>query len=579
MDDMGFGSLDGEEYIEAVRAGAHDPHGFSADELQEQLDAFDEEWAERLRLLPEEQLDAVIAGRIPLPPLPKPVESAALERVRHDEAFVRQLRSIEARAGRLEAERRALLAEHVTRVMDLPGDTGVSVRELAAMAAVELRQSQRSIMTRMTDAHTVVTELRAAHDAAAAGRITIAHLRVIEQQTRPMRFDARLTEADRAAVVDALVELAEELPTTRLRAKAKQVINDRLTEPLQVRHDFARQQRSVSLFDAGDGMGQLNVYGPLVELSAAYDRLNQAARGKDKDDPRTFDQFRTDAVLELLLAGVSPEDLHGTAGITGQVWITIPATELLHGGVAPDDPATDSTSLGGASPNDGDGIDDTTTRLGTLEPERFPALLNGTMLVDTATARWFAAGLSMWQRLFTDPLTGMPIAVDSYRPTKAQRDWLAARDMHCRSPWCSLPAHRSDVDHTDDWALGGTTSIDNLEFLCRGDHVLRHNSRWQIDQLPGGVIRWTSPIGQVILDRPEPAGPIFTDMPRSKQKPPKPSAAQRRLDRQRVEEEMAAQSERYRQSGLESDRPPWLTGDFGFPSDPNAPPPGPDVPF
>ena len=37
--------MDAEEYIAAVRAGAIDPYGRSADELQESLDAFDRDWA------------------------------------------------------------------------------------------------------------------------------------------------------------------------------------------------------------------------------------------------------------------------------------------------------------------------------------------------------------------------------------------------------------------------------------------------------------------------------------------------------------------------------------------------------
>ena len=45
MDSWG---IDGEDYIAAIRAGAVDPHGHSADELQASLDAFDLEFSERV---------------------------------------------------------------------------------------------------------------------------------------------------------------------------------------------------------------------------------------------------------------------------------------------------------------------------------------------------------------------------------------------------------------------------------------------------------------------------------------------------------------------------------------------------
>ena len=60
--------MDAEEYIAAVRAGAIDPYGQSADELQDALDSFDRDWSERLRALTDEQLDEVVAGRMQVPP-------------------------------------------------------------------------------------------------------------------------------------------------------------------------------------------------------------------------------------------------------------------------------------------------------------------------------------------------------------------------------------------------------------------------------------------------------------------------------------------------------------------------------
>ncbi|MGC5078511.1 DUF222 domain-containing protein, partial [Agrococcus sp. DT81.2] len=161
------------------------------------------------------------------------------------------------------------------------------VRELASFAAVELGLSGAGMERRMTEAWTIVTELPAAHQAAAEGRITTGHLRVIESETRAVRLDPGVDTAQRDEVVAALVAIAETTSPGRLRKRAKFVVNEVLSEPLQVRHDTARQRRRVELFDAGDGMSDLLVHGPSLELSAIFDRLTQAARGKPKDEPRT----------------------------------------------------------------------------------------------------------------------------------------------------------------------------------------------------------------------------------------------------------------------------------------------------
>ncbi len=514
MDSWG---IDGEDYIAAIRAGAVDPYGHSADELQASLDAFDLEFSERLRALSDAEVEELVATGAPVPPLRREPESAPQERLRLDEEFVGRMRAIETQSARVEGERRALMGAHMQRVIDMAGDAGPKIKELALMAAVELGLTGRGMAARMTEAWTIVSELPAAHEAAAEGRITVSHLRTIEAETRPLRMDQSVAPAERARVVDELVAVAETTSTSRLRRRAKKIVNDVLTEPLQVRHDTARQRRRVELFDAGDGMADLVPHIPALEAAAIMDRLTQAARKKSKDDPRTFDQFRADAFCELLLAGVVPEDLHGISAIKAQVAITIPATELLHD-EHEQDPA--------------------------LQELTFPAVLNGKVLVDRDTARRIAGETATWQRLFTDPVTGVPVTVDSYRPTKAQKLWLAGRDGRCRAPGCDQPVLRADLDHTKDYAKGGRTSLCNLEHLCHGDHTLKHDTRWEVEQLPHGVLRWTSPIGQVIIDVPEPAGPVFTDMPRTRARPPSRTSAERRRERRQVVEQMQADTRR-----------------------------------
>ncbi|MCR8669603.1 HNH endonuclease signature motif containing protein [Agrococcus sp. HG114] len=495
--------LDGEEYIAAVRAGTIDPFGSSADELQESLDDFDRAMSERLRALSDEQIDEIARTGAAIPRVTEPPRSDAAERLRLDQEFVGRMRAIEARSARIEGERRALMASHLQRVIDMAGDSGPRVKELAMITAVELGLTGGGVARRMTDAWTIVTELPAAHEAAASGRITTAHLSVIEGETRALRLDADVAAEERTRVIDELVAVAESVSTAQLRARAKRIVNHALTRPLQIRHETARQQRRVQIFDAGDGMADLVARIPALEAAAIHDRLTQAARKKPKDDSRTYDQFRADALQEVLLAGVVPDDLHGVSPITAHISIAIPATELLHGADG-QDPA--------------------------LRAVDFPASLDGKVLVDRESARRIAGDTAVWERLFTDPVSGVPVTVDAYRASAAQRRWLRARDGRCRGPGCAKPVMRTDLDHTNDFAKGGSTSLDNLEHLCRSDHGLKHDTRWSVEQLPGGALRWTSPIGQVIDDIVEPAGPTFTDVPRSRPKPPKRTRSERVRD-------------------------------------------------
>lgn len=534
MDEWG---VDAEAYIEAVRAGALDPYGMSADELQASLDAFDAEQTARLMSM----TDAEVAAGAQLPPLRREPESEGAARVRLDSEFASRMRAIETRSARVEGERRAAMAAHLQRVVDMPGDPGPRVKELASFAAVELGLSGPAMERRMTEAWTIVTELPAAHEAAAEGRITTSHLRVIESETRAVRLDPGVDAEQRDRVVAALVEMAGSTSPGRLRKRARFVVNEVLSEPLQVRHDTARQGRRVELFDAGDGMCDLVARVPALEGSAIVDRLTQAARAKPKDDPRSFDQFRADAFQELLLAGVVPEDLHGISAIRATVGILIPATTLLQD-EAEQDPA--------------------------LRALDFPASLDGRVLVDADTARRIAADTAVWERLFTDPVTGTVVAVDSRRQAAAQKVWLQARDGWCRRPGCPHPARRADVDHTVPWSEGGQTRLDNLGHLCRPCHLLKHESRWEVRQLPGGVFEWTSVLGQLILDQPEPVGPVFTDLPRRGRDPATTratTAAEKRRRRKAAAEQMRAETELWNNPDTRPDPPPPATSGIWAP--------------
>lgn len=40
---------------------------------------------------------------------------------------------------------------------------------------------------------------------------------------------------------------------------------------------------------------------------------------------------------------------------------------------------------------------------------------------------------------------------------------------------------------------------------------MKHATPWSVRQLPDGVLEWTSPLGDIHRDEPEPQGPRFAD--------------------------------------------------------------------
>src|SRR5688500_16577072 len=130
MDEWG---CDGEAYIAAIRAGAIDPFGRTADELQELLDASDREWVARLAARSDEGVGAVAEGRMALPELPGPAESEAAAWVRREDEFTGRVRALQAQRSRLEAEERELLAARFRRVQEEGGPAVAGLREAASI--------------------------------------------------------------------------------------------------------------------------------------------------------------------------------------------------------------------------------------------------------------------------------------------------------------------------------------------------------------------------------------------------------------------------------------------------------------
>jgi hypothetical protein len=262
-------------------------------------------------------------------------------------------------------------------------------------------------------------------------------------------------------------------------------------------------------------MAWLSAYLPAADALAGFNRLTEIAsclRAADKslhDDSllpvRTLAQARADVFRDLLLDGEPA--LEGPRGIRPTVYVSVPALTLL-------DRSGDSEELE-------------------------PATLDGYGPIDAETARELAAHAPSFIRLLTHPETSAVLSVgkDSYRVPNDLKNWLRLRDSTCRFPGCSRAATHCDLDHTDDWALGGETRHDNLAHLCRSHHRLKHNSGWHvahkqardpaqifdpvqawaprdpdsppdsasecIPDFPPGTLSWISPAGREYITEPE----------------------------------------------------------------------------
>lgn len=360
----------------------------------------------------------------------------------------------------------------------------IQSRSLVAELATTTHVSEWTMTRLLGEADDLCRRFPAVVDALERGHLSRHHVSVIHEEGRAIHDP----EA-RNAYVRAVLERARSLTPGRLKPVAR-VLADRYAErSLDDRHRAAVEDRRVDMNDLPDGMGQLIFTGPATLVRGIDDRLTKQARtvidgreqdadgsGNDDDpgaaesagDSRTFAQVRADLFTDLLLCGSPSLELGaGLGAITATVQVTVPVLRMT-----------------GAS--------------------KEPCVLAGYGPIDTDTARHLAAEAPAWERVLTDPTNGCPLAVDRYRPGKALKRFLRARDEGCRFPGCTRPVWRADVDHTIAAQHGGPTSSCNLAHLCRRHHVLKHASEWTVIQISAGVLVWISPSGRSHTDIPRP---------------------------------------------------------------------------
>jgi hypothetical protein len=334
---------------------------------------------------------------------------------------------------------------------------------LVAELAPLLRIPANSAAHLVSESRALVTELPATLEALGRGDLSYRHAQIVIDNAGTVPEEAR---ADFEA---AVLPVAQTLNTSRFADRARRIRERMHPESLKTRRATQLERRSVTVEAARDGMAWLYAYLPAEAAIAIDDRLDQlAAALRDPDDDRTFAQLRAEAFCELMISGeVGDEPGSLPRGIRARVLVSVPALSLL-------------------------GLDDE------------PASLEGYGPIPEDVARQLAAEAPSFTRLLTHPETGTVLSVgrDRYTVPADLRLWLRVRDETCRAPGCGRRAATSDVDHGHAWADGGPTAGDNLAHLCRGDHGRKHRLGWKMEHLPGGFVRWTSPMGRTYLTAP-----------------------------------------------------------------------------
>ncbi|MET3467288.1 HNH endonuclease [Microbacterium sp. 1262] len=368
----------------------------------------------------------------------------------------------------------------------------MELRSVAAEAAGLARRTDRRLQADIDHALTIVDDYPTVFSAWEERRITRDHVDAVVTAGTGLPDEVR-GEFEVAAIAVCERDIATRVKPA-LRALAERLHERTFTD----RHRDAAAGRCVRVSHGTDGMSDVIATVPTVIAVGMLDRLTQMGQsvkdartvGADADagagagagadaagadavgagepaDTRTMDQLRADILGDLVLGGAPVVDptygidrAGGLGAIRARVQVAVTAETLM-------------------------GRDEN------------PAEAVGAGLVDAETARELAGQVSEWDRLFIDPVSRTPVEIDTYRPTASMKKLLMARDQHCRFPGCRRAAIRCELDHTVDYALGGHTHIFNLAHLCQRHHSMKQFTKWEVRQVGGGVLEWTSPLGRV----------------------------------------------------------------------------------
>ncbi len=286
---------------------------------------------------------------------------------------------------------------------------------------------------------------------------------------------------DYRKAVDELLDQAGELSGTKLKARLRKAALTIDPDAGAKRRVKEHADRRVVFDPAPDAMAWISAYvraDDAARVRTILDAVAKAAKGNKDTDPRTLDQVRADAFV----------DVFTTLAAKGVDLTGHPLPTRTGGGVSVQVTVGAGTLLG---------VDDE------------PGMLGGYGPIPADLARQIAQD-GTWRALFTDADGQFrALGTKKYRPGADLTRTIVARDVTCTFPGCRQPAVCCDLDHIVAYdpacaaRIAQTTEV-NLHPLCRRHHNLKTNKKWGARRAADGTIVWTAPTGHTYRRRPEP---------------------------------------------------------------------------
>jgi hypothetical protein len=347
----------------------------------------------------------------------------------------------------------------LSRIGELYADEGPEASEFAsAEVGAALTYTRRRADTEMGIADDLARRYPPLITALECGAVDVAKVRTI------LRGVGHLDVEVARKTIAIMLPDAPGLTTGQIAARLRKQVIEGDPDEAKRAYEAGRDRAKVWSGLEPDGTGTMIATGmDAYDLSRANRNINRMARRRKNDgDSRPIDKIRAEVFAELVSGELSPD------GVKGQVIITGDLTTLAR-------------------------LDE---RCGDLNGF-------GPVLADILRQIVDAQRNAKWVFEVTDPETGhVCVGTTSRRPTEALRRRVLARDRTCIHPGCRMPATQCDIDHSEDWANGGLTTLCNLAPLCRYHHRLKHATAWTYRRRANGSIEWISQFGLSYVTHP-----------------------------------------------------------------------------
>ncbi|HWU32578.1 MAG TPA: hypothetical protein VN108_06875, partial [Marmoricola sp.] len=329
--------------------------------------------------------------------------------------------------------------------------------------------------------------------AMAAGLVSVSKARVIVDELTVLDLDPDVPREVVERAEQHLVSQAPDFTTLEIRRMARKVLEtvapwieeDRERKRLEAEERRAQQRLSLKFHHAPDGLegvteirariptalaGRLRTY---LEAFTAPRHLTNATTnatraggdsglGSAWSDSALGEHVpyhqRLAAAFCTMLETIDPDQLpiHGGAATTVMVTMTL---ESLISGL--------------------DVVDQT-------------AGSHGEVRITAAQARRLACNANIIPVVLGGKSEILDLGRTSRLFTTAQRKAMALRDKTCRAEDCTVPAAWCEAHHHQQpWSKGGKTNLDDGKLLCSWHHHRAHDTRYLVNELPNGDIRYS----------------------------------------------------------------------------------------